>query len=453
MNQFVEKLSVFGVWASNNKYLGSVKNAFQQIMPFTIIGSVGTLWVYVICNAQSGLGAFFPAVMALDFLNPAFNALNFCTIGCISVLLTFALGVELGKQNKVDEISSGLVAVAAFFSVVNTSQAVMDLAVALAGGESAALSQLLPEGASVAPVAAVSTSIFGSSGLFTGMIMAILASELLGLFNRVDRLKIKLPESVPPGIAKAFNVLIPACLTLLITSFLGLACNMLTGGLYVNDIIYTLVQTPLQHVAGTYPGGLTLVVIISLFWCVGIHGNNMCDAVVSPLMLSLLLENERMVASGQAAMNILNNGFWSCFVTFAGTGIAGAVTIAVFIAAKSEDLRSIAKLAALPNCFNINEIIVFGIPVVLNPIMCIGFILAPAVSYTLAYVLTAVGFCPVMYINVPWTTPPIIAGFLASGGNIMGGVTQLICLAGAVLVYIPCIKILDHQKSQENADA
>lgn len=82
--------------------------------------------------------------------------------------------------------------------------------------------------------------------------------------------------------------------------------------------------------------------------------------------------------------------------------------------------------------------------------MCIGFILAPVVSYTIAYVLTAIGFCPVMYINVPWTTPPILGGFLASGGNIMGSVTQLLSLAGAVLVYIPCIKLLDNQKRKES---
>jgi PTS system cellobiose-specific IIC component len=85
--------------------------------------------------------------------------------------------------------------------------------------------------------------------------------------------------------------------------------------------------------------------------------------------------------------------------------------------------------------------------------MCIGFIVAPIVSYTLAYVLTAIGFCPVMYVNVPWTTPPVIAGFLASGGNIMGGVTQLICLAAAVLVYIPCIRLYEKQQNAQDAAA
>ena len=96
---------------------------------------------------------------------------------------------------------------------------------------------------------------------------------------------------------------------------------------------------------------------------------------------------------------------------------------------------------------------VFGLPVVLNPPVCVGFVLAPLASYTIAYLLTAIGFCPIMYINIPWTTPIVLSGFLASGGNIMGSVTQLICLAVAVLIYIPCIRAYEANKNREDAAA
>ena len=103
--------------------------------------------------------------------------------------------------------------------------------------------------------------------------------------------------------------------------------------------------------------------------------------------------------------------------------------------------------------FNINETVVFGMPVVLNPPLCVGFVLAPLASYIIAYLLTAIGVCPIMYINIPWTTPIVVSGFLASGGNIMGGLCQLISLAVATLIYIPCIKAYEANKNREDAEA
>ena len=232
----------------------------------------------------------------------------------------------------------------------------------------------------------------------------------------------------------------------MIVGLIGFIVNQ-TSGLYLNDMIFNLVQSPLQHVGGSFIGGLIFVIVISLFWCVGLHGNNMTSAITTPLLTALLLENEAAVQAGGKAVNIINTSYWSCFITICGTGIALGITLAILIAGKREDNRAIAKLSLLPNLFNINETVVFGVPVVLNPPMCVGFILAPIASYVISYVLTAIGFCPVMYINVPWTTPILLSGFLASGGNIMGAVTQLICLAAVVLVYIPCVRI--HEKQQE----
>lgn len=135
--------------------------------------------------------------------------------------------------------------------------------------------------------------------------------------------------------------------------------------------------------------------------------------------------------------------FYNCRSIVDGNG-------ATLIAGRRDDTRAIAKLSLFPNLFNINETAVFGMPVVLNPPMCVGFILAPLASYIISYVLTAIGFCPVMYINVPWITPIILSGLLASGGNFMGAVTQLICLAAATLIYIPCVKAYEANKNRED---
>lgn len=448
-SSFADKLMAFGMWVSNNKYLGAIRDAFMEFMPFTIIGAIGTLWTSVIVNASTGLGALIPAVMKLEFLNPVFSALNFATIGCISLGICFAIGMEIGRRNHMNSYYAGLIALAGLVCVVGATTPASGVMGLNGNFEYNSFEAFVPGGIMMQ---ILSSDVLGAGGLFTAMIVGILTVELLSFFNRFDHLKIKLPDAVPPNIAASFNALIPSTLALLSVAVLAFIVQTVTGS-SLHQLVFNLVQVPLQKVGGSYIGGLVFVIIISLFWCFGLHGNNMVGSVLTPIMTAMLIENEAAVKAGQAATNILNASFMSCFITFVGTGIAGAITIAIFLAGKREDNRAIAKLSAFPNCFNINETIVFGLPVVLNPVMCIGFIVAPIVSYTLAYVLTAIGFCPVMYVNVPWTTPPVIAGFLASGGNIMGGVTQLICLAAAVLVYIPCIRLYEKQQNAQDAAA
>ena len=446
MNGFADKLMAFGMWVSNNKYLGAIRDAFQEFMPFTIIGAIGTLWTSVVVNAQTGLGALVPAVMKLEFLNPIFSAMNFATIGCISLCICFAIGLEIGRRNGMKSYYSGLIALAGLVTVVGATTSA-DSVMGLNGAfEYNSFGAFVPGGIMLQ---ILSSDVLGAGGLFTAMIVGILAVEILNFFNKFEALKIKLPEQVPPNIAASFNALIPSTLTILTIGVFAFLIQSLTGST-VHNLIFNLIQVPLQNITGSFAGGLIMVIIISVFWCFGLHGNNMVGSVLAPVLTAMMIENETAVKAGLAAPHILNASFSACFITFAGTGIAGAITIAIFLAGKREDNRSIAKLSALPNCFNINETVVFGLPVVLNPVMCIGFIIAPILSYTIAYVLTAIGVCPVMYVNVPLTTPPVIAGFLASGGNIMGGITQLICLAAAVLVYIPCIKLYERQQNLQD---
>ena len=449
MSATTDKLLYMAGTASNNKYLGSIRDAFTDYMPFTIIGAVGTLWTYVIMDTTSGLASLIPAITALSFLNPLFTALNFATIGCITLGITFAIGAEVGKRNGQNMLYCGLIAVAAL--VVVTAPTIDPATAYLIGADGSVgmLDAGLPEG-SIAYIQGIGAANLGTNGMFTGMIVGIAAIELLHVLEGVEKFKIKLPDAVPPNIAASFNALIPSTLDLLIIGGVALALQLATG-LYLNDLIFTLIQAPLQNVGGSFVGGMVFVLLTSLFWCFGLHGNNMVAPVATPLLTALMLENEAAVQAGQVPTNIVNASYWSCFISICGTGIALAITLAIFIAAKREDNRAIAKLSLFPNLFNINETVVFGVPVVLNLPMCVGFVLAPLACYIVSYVLTAIGFCPVTYINVPWTTPIILSGFLASGGNIMGSVTQLICLAVAVLIYIPCVKL--HEANQNNNDA
>ena len=246
MDKMADVLGRAGAWCGQNKYLSAIKNAFQNFMPLTIAGAIGVLWCNVLVNDQTGLGLFFKPIMALDFLNPAFQAVNFCTISCITVGITLGIAQEIGVWNMGAERAGyipGLVGLAAWLSVTNTSHMVEGAKEAFTG---------------------IAGNELGATGLFTGMIIGVLSVELFCFFEKQDALKIKMPEQVPPGVARAFEVLVPATITLIITACIGSACYNLTG-LYLNDVIKNGIQGPLGAVGATIPGVMIIYLVIMLF--------------------------------------------------------------------------------------------------------------------------------------------------------------------------------------------
>ena len=139
------------------------------------------------------------------------------------------------------------------------------------------------------------------------------------------------------------------------------------------------------------------------------------------------------------------------FAEWGGSGVTLALIIAIFLFSKREDNRTIATLSVVPGLFNINETMTFGIPLVLNPILDIPFIMTSVICIFVGWVLTSIGFCPKAVIVTPWTTPPLLMGFLATGGNIMGAISQLIVIAIATVVYTPFL--LAFQKAQNEGKA
>lgn len=429
MEKFQDVLMKIGMVAGQNRYLSAIKNAFQIFVPFTIIGAIGVLWSNVICNANTGLGALIPAVMKLSFLNPAFNALNFATIGCISVAITFLVGGEIGESHKGNKMFNGLLAVIALLTVTQTS---LDVAL---------------DGEVIQSVSGIFSGSLGSKGLFTGMIVAIVSIELFNYLFTKEKLKIKLPEQVPSQIAKSFEYLIPAFITLVIVSLVGLFVNLATG-LYINDVIFNMIQKPLLSIGGSLPGVLTFMFISLVFWSIGLHGDNMIGGVFTPILTTLAVGNLEAVKAGLEPVNIVNNTFHRAFFATGGTGCMLGLTLAMLIVCKRPENRSIAQLSIVPGLFNIGEVNMFGVPVVLNPILIIPFIIAPLVSVIFGYVVTMIGICPVLYIDLPWTMPPLLIAFLGSGGSIMAVVCQLLGIIISTIIYIPFVKIYEKQQAQ-----
>ena len=434
MDKMADVLGRAGAWCGQNKYLSAIKNAFQNFMPLTIAGAIGVLWCNVLVNDQTGLGIFFKPIMALDFLNPAFQAVNFCTISCITVGITLGIAQEIGVWNMGAEKAGyipGLVGLAAWLSVTNTSHMVEGAKEAFTG---------------------IAGNELGATGLFTGMIIGVLSVELFCFFEKQDALKIKMPEQVPPGVARAFEVLVPATITLIITACIGSACYNLTG-LYLNDVIKNGIQGPLGAVGATIPGVMIIYLVIMLFWLVGIHGNNMLSAVKEALFTPLALENVEKFNKGEKPTNIINMYAIQMWGEIGGSGCTLGLVIAIFIFSKREDNRAIASLSIVPGCFEINETVTFGIPMVLNPILGIPFVLTPIILEIVGYVLTVIGFCPVACLTVPWTCPPLIFGFLATGAQFMGAVTQAILIALSVVIYTPFLISYEKYQNKQAVEA
>ena len=439
MDAFADKLGAIGAWCSSNKYMSSIKNAFQNYMPATISGAVGVLWTNVLVNESTGLGAFFSPIMVLEPLNTIFSALNSATIGMITVGVIMLISQEICDWN--GENTGAYPAVMGFMMLVMVTPLTVDLE-----------GNGLWDG--TGDISAIPTSYLGSQGLFTALIVGILGSECYCWLRKIDALKIKMPDQVPPGVARAFEVLVPTCINLIIVGAVGFLSQLIFG-YDLNSLIYNYVQAPIGAIMSNSIGAvIVLYIIIMLFWCVGIHGNNMVSAIKESIFTPLIVENMEVYAeTGNAsdAPNVLNITMMQISAEIGGSGATLGLIIVILVFSKRADNRTIASISLVPGMFEINETMTFGIPLVLNPILDIPFVLSPCVMVTVGYILTVIGFMPKCVVQAPWTTPPLIMGFLATGANIMGAVSQAILIAISAVIYFPFFMAYEKRQNEESA--
>ena len=465
MDAFADKLGRVGAWCGQNKYLNAIKNGFQNFMPATISGAVGVLWTNVLVNSSTGLGALWKPIMALEVLNPIFAAMQYATISCITIGVTMLVASEIAEANGESGSYPAVLGFILWMMVTPTSFAAKDLGASYIDAKGISHGFALDQFIKVTGEAAkheitadsfsysgIMSSYTGATGLFTGLIVAIVGMELYNMFRKNDSLKIKMPEQVPPGVARAFEVLIPTCLTAIVVGAIGLVCQLATGA-ELNAFIFNMVQKPLQSLIGDNIFAVAIMyVIISLFWCVGIHGNNMVAAVKEPIFRPLLYANTAAYTAHNDIPYVMNLTMIQMFAEFGGSGVTIGLVIAIFIFSKREDNRTIAGISIVPGLFNINETMTFGIPLVLNPILDIPFILAPVVTVIIGYILVSSGFCPHIVLEVPWTMPPVLFGFVATGGKPMGAVAQLIVVAVSVLIYVPFLIAYEKFQAKQAAE-
>lgn len=420
----------FATLLQSQRHFRAIKNAFASLLPIIIVGSFCTLFSNVICNTTPGYFSLanVPGLSWLGNLNPMFTAANYGTMNFIAIGLVILLSMELGETYGINDKVLPVVAVGSYIALCSTFTVFTD-----AAGEAHQIVNVLER------------QFTNAQGLFVGLFASMGATEIYCRLVNSGKMEIKMPESVPSNVARSFTILFPSLLTILIVAAVGMVFEMITGMTLFNAIT-TFIQAPLANVLTGLPGYLLLVFMTTLLWSFGIHGTQTLKAVYEPILLAAFAQNEAAYAAGSAIPNIINTPFMSCFSTVTGAGITGGLVIAIMLFSKRDDYRAIAKLAIPCAIFNINEPLIFGLPIVMNPVLAIPFMLAPAASATFAYFMTTIGFCGRMVVNAPWTTPPVLMGILSAGGNLGAGITQLICVAIAFAIYTPFVFIANKQE-------
>lgn len=408
-----------------NKYLGSIKEAFTMFVPFIIVGSFGSM-LNILVSGANGLAQWVPW---LSNLSPAFTAINFVTISCMSLPIAFLIGYKLAEKENLPQLESVLIGLLSYLAVCpNTISTVVE------GLKDPVV------------VNGLGAGVIGAQGLFVSMIMSMVAVKFFGLLTNIDAIKIKMPDSVPTGIARSFNILIPIFIIITAFSVGGCLFNTFTGN-YLNVWIYNIIQLPLQALANTTGGILVLALVNQLFWFLGIHGGMVIEGVRGPLSAAGLAENISAVQAGGVATNILTRGFWTSFVVVGGGGITLSLLIAIFIFSKREDHKSIAKFSLIPGICGINEPVVFGLPLVLNPIFAIPFILNSVIAAFIAVVATNIGFLTCGVLDCPPGLPVFVTGFISYG--IHGIIVQAIILIVTFIIWVPFVLMSNKQAKLE----
>ncbi|EPY2276980.1 PTS sugar transporter subunit IIC [Clostridium sporogenes] len=399
----------------SQRHLVAIRDGFASITPIIMAGAFAVLFNNLGWEPyQNFMNWLLPANWK-DFGGGVWNG----TFAIMSLLIVFTISYHLAKSYEKDGLSAGIVSLAALLILYKPTK----------------------DGA-------LPMDFLGGQGLFVALIVALIATEIFVKLVGNPKLIIKMPEGVPPAVAKSFAALLPSIIVLAITA----AVKQIFAAIGVADIhqaLFLAIQAPLQGVMGSLGGLLVLVLVQQFLWFFGLHGSNILAPIINAVLLPLTEANVRAFKNGVNPEHIVNSQFLDSYVNMGGSGATIALLIAIFIIGKkSKSQKTIANLSIAPGMFNINEPVIFGLPIILNPIYFIPFILAPLASGIIAYVLTVIGFAPKVVVMAHWTTPPIL-GAIISTNSIRGGITALICMAVSIIIYMPFVGMAT-KKEQKN---
>ncbi len=410
----------------NTKPITALRNGMLYTMPFTIVGSVFLLlanfpvpiiseWV-----TNSGLGVYF---------NQAYGA----SFAIMAIFAVMGIAYSYVKAEGFEGLPAGMISLVIF--LLTMSSDVTD-----------------PEsGITIGNI--IDKTWTGGQGMISAIFVGLFVGWGYVWFLKRD-IRIKLPEQVPDNVANSFTALIPAAVLITAAMLIYILFDVVFHTTFV-EWIYEVIQSPIQGVTDSLGGAVMLGFLVPFLWFFGVHGSTIVGGIMGPILQANSLANTQILDSGRE-LTVANGGhivtqqFLDQFMTVTGAGMTIGVVMYMVFFSKSAQFKQLGRLSVAPAVFNINEPIIFAAPIVMNPIMAIPFILTPIVSGLITYFALYTGLVPLFTaVQVPWTTPPIISGFLVGGWQ--AALLQVFVLTVGFFIYLPFVKKIDELNyAQEN---
>ncbi len=429
--KFTDKFTEVSVKIGNEVHLRSLRDAFATIMPMYILAGFATLinsllLPYIFKGSELAKWQVFGTAVTNGTLN--ISSILICA------MIAYFLAKNKGFGNAIGCIPVSLASLFALLAI--------NFKVTPVGAKAA-----------VTITSAITYDSIGTKSMFGGIIVGLLATELFIRLSKVKAFKINLGPMVPPAVGQSFTVLIPS---LLIVTFFGIIATVLAAfNTDLITLISTLIQEPLRRLNTSLAGFLLIYSTGNFLFTLGIHQTVINGTLLDPVNLINMNENMAAVAHGKVPTHIINSDFVTVYTQMGGTGLTISLILAVLIVSHYSPFKKVVNLALVPGIFEINEPIIFGFPIVFNIPMMIPFVLSPVIGGIIGYYATAIGFVKPLSVYLPWTTPPFISGFLASGGDWKVVLVEIIIIIVTTLFYIPFIKIAEKvaKKSAEISNA
>ena len=386
----------------DNVYLSAIRAGMVAVVPLTIVGGMFMIVAHLPLPGWDARIA--PYVQLLQVPVTA-------TFGVLGLVACFSMAYDLGKHLEQEPIVSASIATVAFL-LLQVDEKTLTLTV---------------DG-------------LGSKGLFTAILVALVAVRLQKFF--ADRnLVIRLPASVPAIVSQSFLSLVP--LFAVVLAFWALH---FIAGININQALQQAFQ-PLVFALNTLPGILVYALAVTALWSVGINGDNAVDAIVAPIFLQYLSENVAAMTDGRSLPYITAYGFFTTFVNVGGTGATIALALILWNS-KDAGFRNVSRLSLPTQIFQINEPIFFGLPIVLNPVFMVPYVVSAMILTTGTYLLMHWNVIHKPFVNVPWTTPPIVGHYLVTGGDWKAALWGAVSIGIAMAVYLPFARAAERQRAK-----
>ena len=404
-----------------NKYVQSVRDGLMISMPLLIVGSF-----FLILR-------FLPVPGYLEFMQKIFGEkwINYIiypidtSFGLMALFALLGISYRFSEEKQVEKLPSIILSVYSF--IMLTPYVIFFKKESILG---------------------IKMEYLGSNGIFLAIIIPFIVINIYAYFIKRNFV-LKMPKSVPNIVQISFSSLIPF---FVITFMLLIIRILLENSKFENihKVISIFLTKPLLNIGNTYIGLVFVVLTLLFFTSLGLHGTSIVMGIASPVYNSMMDQNRIAFQSGKFIPNILTPQFFDLFIGMGGVGNTIGLVILMLFFSKSKQFKNLGKLSIIPAIFNINEPILFGVPIVMNPILVIPFFISSFVTTTTGYFLLKFNFIErLTCVVVPWTTPPIINAYLATNGGIKMVIFQILAIFFSIIIYYPFFKKYDNIKLEE----